>query len=77
MHVGHLPGFGSHGMVHEFHKCFGKSLYGRNLLLTIQDLFLLSFHGTADSPPMKGFICRLLYSEYIKGSRSSRMLMCV
>ena len=30
--------------------------------------FLLSSHGTSDSPPMKGFNCRLVYSEYIKGS---------
>ena len=52
---GLLPGFGSHGTVRDFHECFGKSLYGRNLLLMIQDLFL-SFHGTSDSPPMKGYI---------------------
>ena len=39
--------------------------------------FLLSSHGTSDSPPMKGFNCWLVYSEYIKGSRSSRMLICV
>ena len=26
---------------------------------------------------MKGLFRRLVYSEYIKGSRSSRMLMCV
>ena len=40
--------------VHDFRECFEKSLYGRNLLLTIQNLSLLSFHGTSDSPPMKG-----------------------
>ena len=53
--MGHFPGFGSHGTVHDFHECFGKSLHGCNLLLTIQDLFLF-FHGTSDSPPMKGYI---------------------
>ena len=68
--------FGSHSMVHDFRECFGKSLYGHNLLLTIQDLFLF-FHRTSDSPPMKGFNCRLVYSEYVEGSRSSHMLMCV
>ena len=38
---GLLPGFGSHWTVCDFRKCFGKSLYGRNLLLMIQNLFLL------------------------------------
>ena len=28
-------------MVRDFRECFKKSLYGRNLLLTIQNLFLL------------------------------------
>ena len=37
-----------------------KSLYGRNLLLTIQNLFS-SFYGTSDSPPMRG------YSEGLSG----------
>ena len=40
----------------DFREYFGKLLYGRNLLLTIQDLFLFFFHGTSDSPPMKGYI---------------------
>ena len=40
--------------VRDFRECFEESLYGRNLLLTIQNLSLLSFHGTSDSPPMKG-----------------------
>ena len=74
--MGHFPGFGSHGTVCDFRECFGKSPYGRNLLLTIQDLFL-SFHGTSDSPPMKGLNCQLVYSEYVEGSQSSRILMCV
>ena len=51
--MGHFPGFGSHGTVCNFREWFGKSLYGCNLLLMIQDLFLF-FHGTSDSPPMKG-----------------------
>ena len=38
---GLLPGFGSHCTVCDFCECFGKSLYGRNLLLMIQNLFLL------------------------------------
>ena len=38
---GILPGFGSHCTVRDFRECLGKSLYGRNLLLTIQNLFLL------------------------------------
>ena len=38
---GLLPGFGSHCTVRDFRECFGKTLYGRNLLLTIQNLFLL------------------------------------
>ena len=38
---GLLPGFSSHWTVCDFHECFEKSLYGRNLLLTIQNLFLL------------------------------------
>ena len=63
---GLLPGFGSHCTVRDFCECFGKSLYGGNLLLTIQYLFL-SFHGTSDSPPMKG-ISTSVYSEYIEGS---------
>ena len=42
IHVwGLLTGFGSHCMVCDFRECFGKSLYGRNLLLMIQNLFLL------------------------------------
>ena len=40
--------------VHDFYECFEKSLYGRNLLLTIQNFCFSSFHGTSDSPPMKG-----------------------
>ena len=63
---GLLPGFGMHCTVRDFRECFGKSLYGRNLLLTIQDLFLF-FHGTSDSPPMKGYIPSL-YHEYDEGS---------
>ena len=38
---GLLPRFGSHCTVHNFCECFEKLLYGRNLLLTIQNLFLL------------------------------------
>ena len=38
---GIFPGFGSHWMLRDFCECFEKSLYGRNLLLTIQNLFLL------------------------------------
>ena len=49
-----LPGFGSQWMVRGLHECFEKSLYGRNLLLTIQNFCFFSFHGTSDSPPMKG-----------------------
>ena len=33
---GLFPGFSSHWTLRDFHECFGKSLYGRNLLLTIQ-----------------------------------------
>ena len=36
--------FAFHGTVRDFRECFGKSLYGRNLLLTIQNLFLLPRH---------------------------------
>ena len=61
----------SHGTVRKSHECFGKSLFGRNLLLMIR--ICSSFHRTLDSPPMKGYL--LVYSEYIKGSRSSHMLM--
>ena len=52
------------GTVRDFRECFEKSLYGRNLLLTIQHLSLLSFHGTSDSPPMKGLFVR----ECVEGS---------
>ena len=38
---GLLPGIGSHCTVRNFRECFGKSLYGHNLLLTIQNLFFL------------------------------------
>ena len=38
---GLLPGFGSQWTVRDFRECFEKSLYGRNLLLTIQNLSLL------------------------------------
>ena len=52
---GLLPGFGSQWTVCDFRECFEKSLYGCNLLLTIQNFFcFFSFHGTSDSPPMKG-----------------------
>ena len=71
---GLLPGFGMHCTVCDFHKCFGKSLYGRNLLLMIQHLFLLPRDirfSTNEGvyPP----VC----SEYIEGSQSLRMLMCM
>ena len=38
---GLLPGFGLQWTVCDFRECFEKSLYGRNLLLTIQNLSLL------------------------------------
>ena len=47
--------FAVDAMVRDFRECFEKSLYGRNLLPTIQNLSFLSFHGTSDSPPMKGY----------------------
>ena len=50
---GLLPGFSSHWTVRDFRECFGKLLYGCNLLLMIQNCS--SFHGTSDSPPMKGY----------------------
>ena len=59
------------GTVRDFRECFEKSLYGRNLLLTIQNLSLLSFHGTSDSPPMKGLFCMVIwlgYRECVEGS---------
>ena len=59
--------------VRDFRECFEKSLYGCNLLLTIQNLSLLSFHGTSDSPPMKGLFVR----ECAEGSQCSRKTLCV
>ena len=59
--------------VRDFRECFEKSLYGRNLLLTIQNLSFLSFHGTSDSPPMKGLFVR----ECAEGSQCSRKTLCV
>ena len=69
---GLLPGFGTHCTVHNFCECFGKSLYGRNLLLTIQNLFLLPRDIRFSTN--KG-VYPPVYSEYTEGSRSSRMLM--
>ena len=76
IHVwGLLHGFGLHCTVHDFRECFGKSLYGRNLLLTIQNLFLLLPRGIRFStnegvhPPV--------YCEYTESSQSLRLLMCV
>ena len=63
---GLLPGFGSHCTVRDFRECFGKSLYGRNLLLMIQNLFFLLPRDIRFStnegvyPPV--------YSEYAEGS---------
>ena len=52
--------------VRDFRECFEKSLHGRNLLLTIQNLSLLSFHGTSDSPPMKGYFNGLVTANVQK-----------
>ena len=38
---GLFSGFSSHWTVRDFRECFEKLLHGRNLLLTIQNLFLL------------------------------------
>ena len=62
---GLLPGFGTHCTVRNFRECFGKSLYGCNLLLMIQNLFLLPRDirfSTNEGvyPPV--------YSEYLEGS---------
>ena len=72
---GLLPGFGSHCMVRDFRECFGKSLYGRNLLLTIQNLFLLLPRDIRFSTNEGVYLP--VYSKYVEGSQSSRMLMCV
>ena len=52
--------------VRDFRECFEKSLHGCNLLLTIQNLSLLSFHGTSDSPPMKGYFNGLVTANVQK-----------
>ena len=41
--------------VRDFHECFEKSLYGR-ISATDESRICLSFHGTSDSPPMKGLL---------------------
>ena len=68
--------------VRDFRECFEKSLYGRNLLLTIQNLSFLSFHGTSDSPPMKGLfvcecvcVCGEMYLLLVRGVSRSKTLI--
>ena len=40
--------------------------------------FCSSFHKTSDCPPWKGYFPLLsVYREYVEGSQSSRMLMCM
>ena len=73
--IGNLPGFGSHGTVRDFHECFGKSLYGCNLLLSIQDFIPLLPRDIRFST--NEGVYPLVYSEYVEGSWSSRMLMCM
>ena len=63
--------------VRDFRECFEKSPYGRNLLPTIQNLSFLSFHGTSDSPPMKGYFLWFGYRECVEGSRCLRKTLCV
>ena len=72
MHVGHLSGFGLYGMVHNFHECFRKSLHGCNLLLTIQNLFLLP--RDIGFSTNEGVLCQSMYREHKEGSRSLHML---
>ena len=64
--------------VHDVRECFGKLLYGCNLLLTIQDLFLLLPQdirfSTNEGVPSAS---RSVYREYVEGSLSSSMLMYV
>ena len=60
-----LPGFGSHCMVCDFRECFGKSLYGCNLLLTIQNLFLLPRDIRFST---NEWVYSLVYSKYTEGS---------
>ena len=77
MHVGHLPGFGSYGMVRDFRECFGKSLYGRNLLLVIQDLFLLPQDIRFSTNEGLNLPAGWCTANIYKGSRSLCVLMCV
>ena len=71
---GLLPGFGTRCTVCDFRKYFGKSLYGRNLLLMIQHLFLLPRDIRFST---NEGVYLPVYSEYVEGSQSSHMLMCV
>ena len=58
-----FPGFDSHWTLHDFCECFEKSLYGRNLLLAIQNVFLVL-------PRDIGFSTNegSEYREYVEGS---------
>ena len=64
--------FAADATVRDFRECFEKSLYGRKSA-TDDPEFVLSFHRTSDSPPMKGLFVR----ECAEGSRCSRTLLCV
>ena len=67
---GLLPGFGSHCTVRDFRECFGKSLYGRNLLLMIQNLFLLLPRDIrfSTNEGVNNVVFRQAYSEYVEDS---------
>ena len=63
-----FPGFGSHWMLRDFCECFEKSPYGRNLLLTIQNLFLLLPQDIGFSTNEGVYLRWSVYREYVEGS---------
>ena len=75
MCVGHLPGFGSHGTVRDFLQMFWKIAVWRQSA-TDDPGFCSSFHETPGFSTNEG-VYPPVYSEYVEGSQSSRMLMCV
>ena len=60
-------GLNLHGTVREFRECFGKSLYGCNLLLPIQDFTFFLLPQDIGFSTNEG-VYLPVYSEYIKGS---------
>ena len=71
---GHIPGFGFQiRTVHDFCKCFGISLFRRNLLLTatIQDFHLFLHPWDIGFSTNEGVFAAV--HKYVKGSQSLRM----